>query len=95
MPRLAANLNWLYPDVPFLDRFRLAAQDGFQGVEMRSPYEAMRSRSSALATPTASEASSVAARRRAGAGAAKLVTTSIAGSATASLGASNAAALGG
>ena len=39
MPRLAANLNWLYPDVPFLDRFRLAAQDGFLGVEMRSPYE--------------------------------------------------------
>ena len=39
MPRLAANLNWLYPDVPFLDRFRMAAQDGFLGVEMRSPYE--------------------------------------------------------
>jgi len=39
MPRLCANLSWLYPDRPFLDRFKDAARDGFRGVELRSPYE--------------------------------------------------------
>jgi hydroxypyruvate isomerase len=39
MPRLAANISWLYPDRPFLDRFADAARDGFRGVELRSPYE--------------------------------------------------------
>lgn len=38
MPRFAANLSLLYNDLPFLDRFAAAAQDGFQGVECMFPY---------------------------------------------------------
>ena len=38
MPKLAANLTMLYNEVPFLDRFALAAQDGFQAVEFLFPY---------------------------------------------------------
>ena len=39
MPRLAANLSMLYPDLPFLDRFEAAAADGFEGVECLFPYD--------------------------------------------------------
>ena len=39
MPRFAANLSMLYPELPFLDRFEAAARDGFQGVEFLFPYE--------------------------------------------------------
>lgn len=39
MIKLAANLSFLYQDVPFLDRFELAARDGFQSVEYLFPYE--------------------------------------------------------
>ncbi|GAB3630368.1 hydroxypyruvate isomerase [Pandoraea terrae] len=39
MPRFAANLTLLYQEVPFLDRFREAASDGFRGVECLFPYE--------------------------------------------------------
>jgi hydroxypyruvate isomerase len=41
MPRLkfAANLSWLYTDLPFLDRFEAAARDGFKGVECLFPHE--------------------------------------------------------
>lgn len=35
----AANLSWLYTDLPFLDRFEAAAQDGFTGVECLFPHE--------------------------------------------------------
>lgn len=38
MPRFAANLSFLYPDLPFLDRFEAAARDGFEGVEYLFPY---------------------------------------------------------
>jgi 2-dehydrotetronate isomerase len=38
MPRFAANLTLMYPDVPFLDRFEAAAQDGFKAVEYLFPY---------------------------------------------------------
>jgi hydroxypyruvate isomerase len=38
MPRFAANLTMMYPDVPFLDRFEAAAQDGFKAVEYLFPY---------------------------------------------------------
>jgi len=38
MPRFAANLSLLYPDVPFLDRFEAAARDGFAAVEYLFPY---------------------------------------------------------
>lgn len=37
--KFAANLSWLYPDRPFLDRFQAAAADGFQGVECLFPHE--------------------------------------------------------
>ena len=39
MLRFSANLSFLYPDLPFLDRFRAAAQDGFEAVEYVSPYD--------------------------------------------------------
>ncbi len=38
MPRFAANLTMLYNEVPFLDRFALAAQAGFKAVEFLFPY---------------------------------------------------------
>ncbi len=38
MPRFAANLTMLYPEVDFLDRFACAAQDGFSAVEFFFPY---------------------------------------------------------
>ncbi|MDE2075577.1 MAG: TIM barrel protein [Burkholderiales bacterium] len=37
--RFAANLSWLYTDLPFLDRFAAAAADGFTGVECLFPHE--------------------------------------------------------
>ncbi len=39
MPQFAANLSFLYTELPFLDRFEAAAQDGFKGVECLFPYE--------------------------------------------------------
>jgi hydroxypyruvate isomerase len=39
MPRLCANLGFLFGEVPFLDRFEAAAEAGFAGVEFASPYE--------------------------------------------------------
>jgi 2-dehydrotetronate isomerase len=38
VPRFAANLSMLYPELPFLDRFEAAARDGFRGVEYLFPY---------------------------------------------------------
>jgi len=38
MPRFAANLSMLYPELPFLERFGAAARDGFQAVEYLFPY---------------------------------------------------------
>ncbi|MGV8830616.1 MAG: 2-oxo-tetronate isomerase [Devosia sp.] len=38
MPRFAANLSFLYADLPFLDRFKAAASDGFGAVEYVGPY---------------------------------------------------------
>ena len=37
MPKFAANLSFLYQDLPFLDRFEAAAKDGFQAVEYLFP----------------------------------------------------------
>lgn len=37
--KFAANLSWLYTELPFLDRFEAAARDGFQGVECLFPHE--------------------------------------------------------
>ena len=38
MLKFAANLSFLYNELPFLDRFRAAAKDGFTGVEYLFPY---------------------------------------------------------
>ena len=38
MPQFAANLSMLYTELPFLDRFQAAAQDGFTAVEFLFPY---------------------------------------------------------
>jgi 2-dehydrotetronate isomerase len=40
MPRLAANLSFMFTEVPFLDRVEAAAKAGFKGVEALLPYEA-------------------------------------------------------
>ena len=38
MPRFAANLSLLFTEVPFLDRFALAREHGFEAVEFLFPY---------------------------------------------------------
>jgi hydroxypyruvate isomerase len=38
MPRFAANLSFLFTELPFLDRFEAAAKAGFKGVEVMFPY---------------------------------------------------------
>lgn len=38
MPKFAANLSLMYTEAPFLDRFALAARDGFRAVEFLFPY---------------------------------------------------------
>lgn len=38
MPKFAANLSLMYTEAPFLDRFALAARDGFRAVECMFPY---------------------------------------------------------
>ena len=39
MPRLAANLGYLFADRPLLERFGVAAAAGFRAVELQFPYE--------------------------------------------------------
>ena len=39
MPKFAANLTMLFNEVPFLERFALAAKAGFEGVEYLFPYD--------------------------------------------------------
>ncbi len=39
MPRFAANLHYLFSEVPFLDRFEAAAAAGFRAVEFQVPYD--------------------------------------------------------
>ena len=39
MPRFAANLTFLFNEVPFLERFGEAAHAGFRAVEFSFPYE--------------------------------------------------------
>src|SRR5260370_41790037 len=38
MPRLAANLGYLFADRPLLERFGAAAAAGFKAVELQFPY---------------------------------------------------------
>jgi hydroxypyruvate isomerase len=39
MPSFSANLNFLFNEVPFMDRFAAAAQAGFKYVEFMFPYD--------------------------------------------------------
>lgn len=39
MPKFAANLSFLFTEVPFPERFKRAARAGFAGVEYLFPYE--------------------------------------------------------
>jgi 2-dehydrotetronate isomerase len=39
MPKLAANLSFMFQEVSFLDRFAVAAAAGFTGVEFLFPYD--------------------------------------------------------
>ncbi len=39
MPRFAANLSFMFTEVPFLERFEAAARSGFKAVEFLFPYE--------------------------------------------------------
>ena len=43
MPRFCANLNFLFTEVPLLERFEAAAKAGFKAVEIGNPYEASAS----------------------------------------------------
>jgi hydroxypyruvate isomerase len=38
MPRLAANISLLFPEMPFMERFAAAAAAGFRAVEYQFPY---------------------------------------------------------
>jgi hydroxypyruvate isomerase len=39
MPKLAANLSYLFTEMPLIERFGAAASVGFRGVEILNPYE--------------------------------------------------------
>jgi 2-dehydrotetronate isomerase len=39
MPKFAANLSFLFAELPFLDRFEAAAKAGFTAVEYLSPFD--------------------------------------------------------
>ncbi len=39
MPKLAANLSWLFTELDYMDRFAAAAGAGFKGVECLFPYD--------------------------------------------------------
>jgi hydroxypyruvate isomerase len=39
MPRLAANVSMLFPELPFLERFAAAREAGFRYVEYQFPYD--------------------------------------------------------
>lgn len=39
MLRFSANLGFLFPEMPFLDRFDASARAGFAAVEYASPYD--------------------------------------------------------
>jgi hydroxypyruvate isomerase len=39
MPKFAANISYLFRELPFLDRFAAAADHGFRGVEALFPYD--------------------------------------------------------
>lgn len=63
MPKFAANLTMLFNEVPFLDRFKAAADAGFDAVEFLFPYPyAKRTRRAARDAPPAPRAAQPARR---------------------------------
>ena len=38
MPRFAANISWLFTELPFVERFHAAKAAGFEAVEAAFPY---------------------------------------------------------
>ena len=48
MPKFSANLSFLYPEIPLIERFAAAAKDGFRGVEYVSPYGEAKEKIAAL-----------------------------------------------
>ena len=51
MPRFAANLTMMYPDLPFLERFEAAAKDGFKAVIAENFAEIFFGNSTTLGMP--------------------------------------------
>src|SRR5262249_61396247 len=49
MPKLSANLSFLFPELPFLDRFAAAAATGFRAVEFAFAYDHPEARVAAAA----------------------------------------------
>jgi 2-dehydrotetronate isomerase len=39
MPSFCANLSWLFPERPFMERFKAAKEAGFDAVEVLFPYD--------------------------------------------------------
>ena len=39
MPRFAANLGYLFTELPLIERFGAAAAAGFKAVELQFPYD--------------------------------------------------------
>ncbi|KKB08110.1 hydroxypyruvate isomerase [Devosia chinhatensis] len=48
MPRFSANLSMLYTDLPFMERFAAAANDGFEAIEYVGAYDQDRQAVAAL-----------------------------------------------
>ena len=38
MPKLEANLQWMFNEYDLIDRYDAAANAGFKGVELQAPY---------------------------------------------------------
>ena len=38
MPKLEANLQWMFNEYDLIDRYDAAARAGFKGVELQAPY---------------------------------------------------------
>ena len=49
MPRFAANLSFLFTELPFLNRFEAAAKAGFKAVEFLNPFDAPKAEIAARA----------------------------------------------
>ncbi len=52
MPRFAANISLLFAELPYLDRFKAAADAGFKAVEILFPYDLAAKKRAARCWPT-------------------------------------------